>query len=245
MKRFLIALQFLTIFPVKINSAIKEKDFGASLLYFPFIGLLIGLILFLSSLLFSFLPVFPKGALILIISIVITGGIHLDGFADTCDGFSGRRSQEEILRIMRDSHIGVMGAIGIVTLLLLKFALIVSISQDFLGKSLILMVTFSKWSQGLACLVSKYVRSEGKAKFFIEYVNRKDVIIGGLFTAILFLLMAKLKGIFILALSFLFLLLFIQYVKRKIGGMTGDTIGATSEIAEVLILFFILILGIY
>ncbi len=241
MKNFLIAWQFLTIFPVQIKSEIKNKDHGASLLYFPLIGLLIGLLLASSAFISSFLPNLVRGALILIIPIIITGGIHLDGFIDTCDGFYGDRPKEKILEIMRDSRIGVMGAIGIVTLLLLKFTLIVSIPPEYLWKSLIMMVVFSRWSQGLACLVSKYARSEGKAKFFIEYAKRKDIIIGALFTLALFLLMAKLKGILIFALVFLCSLLFIQYVKRKIGGMTGDTIGATSEVAEVATLFFTLI----
>ena len=245
MKRFLIDLQFLTLLPIKIKSEIKEDDFGRSLLYFPIIGLLIGILLSLILFLFSFLPNSVLSAVILIVAITVTGGIHLDGFADTCDGFYGDKPKEKILEIMRDSRIGVMGVIGIVTLLLLKFTLIVSIPRDFLWRSLILMATFSRWSQGLACLVSKYARSEGKAKFFIEYANRKDIIAGSLFTVALFLLMAKLKGILIFALALLCLLLFIRYIKRKIGGMTGDTIGATSEIAEALILFFVLILGIY
>jgi len=241
MKRFLIALQFLTIFPVSVKSGIKNEDFGASLLYFPLIGLLIGLLLTLIAFLFSFLPPLPKGALILAISIIITGGIHLDGFADTCDGFYGSRPKEKILEIMQDSRIGAMGVIGIVSLLLLKFTLIVSIQQNFLWKSLIMMATFSRWSQGLACSISNYARKEGKAKFFIEYAKQRNVIIGALFTLVLFLLMAKLEGMLVFFLGLLFVLLFIQYIKGKIGGMTGDTIGATSEIAEVLILFFALI----
>ena len=97
MRRFLIALQFLTIFPVKIRSEIEGKDFGASLLYFPIVGLIIGLLLFFSALSLFFLPTLVKAAVILIISILISGGIHLDGFADTCDGFYGNKSVEKIL----------------------------------------------------------------------------------------------------------------------------------------------------
>ncbi len=242
---FLIALQFLTILPINITAKIGEKDFGKSLFYFPIVGALIGVILAVITFPLSFLPNMVRGVSILIISIILTGGVHLDGFADTCDGFYGSRSREEILRIMRDSRAGVMGVIGVTCLLLLKFALIISIPRDFLWKSLILMATFSRWSQGLACLVSKYARSEGKAKFFIEYARIGDIVIGGLFTLALFLSMAKVKGVLLFALGLLCALLFIQYAKRKIDGMTGDTIGATSEIIEVSILFFVFILGIY
>jgi adenosylcobinamide-GDP ribazoletransferase len=176
----------------------------------------------------------------------MTGGIHLDGFSDTCDSFYGSRTHEEILRIMRDPRTGVIGVIGVVCLLLLKFTLIVSIPQSFLWKSLILMATFSRWSQSLACFFSNYARDEGKAKLFIEYARKEDIVIGSFFTLVLFLLTISLiKTIFVFFLSFLCVFLWIHFVKRKIGGMTGDTIGATNEIAEILVLFFILISIIY
>ncbi|MFH1190715.1 MAG: adenosylcobinamide-GDP ribazoletransferase [Candidatus Omnitrophota bacterium] len=238
MRSFLIALQFLTIFPVKIKSEIKNEDFGLSLLYFPFVGLAIGLVLSSSAILFSFLPVLAKAALILTVSVIITGGIHLDGFADTCDGFYGNKPKEKILEIMRDSHIGAMGAMGLILLMLLKFSLIVNLQGVILWKVLIEMAVFSRWSQVLACGITYSARQEGKAKYFIEYLDKKILILGGIFTFTLFLLMAGLKGVFLFMLPFLCVLLFTRYIKRKIGGMTGDTIGAISEIAEVSVLFF-------
>lgn len=235
MKSFLLALQFLTIIPVKI-SGIKEEDFGKSLYYFPLIGTLIGLLLVLISLVFNFLPSSVVAVLILIASTIVTGGIHLDGFADTCDGFYGNRPKEEILRIMRDSHIGAMGVIGIVCLLLLKFTILAGLPKEILWKSLIMMIVFARWAQSLACFVSNYARQDGKAKRFVEYSDQKGVIAGGLFTLALFLLLIGLKGLVLFVISLSLMLLFINYAKRKIGGMTGDTIGATSEIAEALIL---------
>ncbi len=236
MNYFLIALQFLTIFPIKIKSEIQEKDFGASLLYFPFVGLLIGLFLASSAFLFSFLPGLVRGAFILIISIIITGGIHLDGFADVCDGFYGNRPKEKILEIMRDSRIGVMGAIGIFSLLLLKFGIIASLPDAVLWKALIEMAVFARWSQALVCSISCYARSEGKAGYFIGYARKKDVFIGSIFTLGLFLLLMQLKGVILFFLSMLSVLLFLHYIRKKIGGMTGDTIGAVSEFSEVITL---------
>ena len=241
MKGFLIALQFLTVLPVKIRSDVGEKDFGKSLLYFPVVGMLIGLLLSLTSLLSGFLSNLIAGAFILTVSVIITGGIHLDGFADTCDGFYQARSKEKILEIMRDSRIGVMGVIGIFFLLLLKFTLIVSISQEILWKSLIVMTTFGRWSQVLACHMSKYARGEGKAKNFIEYDSRKEFLIGSFLTAALCLSLMELEGVVLLVLSLGPVFLFISYLKRRIGGMTGDTIGATSEIAEIVFVFFVVI----
>jgi adenosylcobinamide-GDP ribazoletransferase len=253
MRRFLIALQFLTILPVRISAkggfasgektTIKREDFGASLLYFPIIGLLIGILLAISAFVFSFLPGLVRGAFILIISSIITGGIHLDGFADTCDGFYGNRPKEKILEIMRDSRIGVMGAIGVFSILLLKFAIIASLSDAVLWKALIEMAVFARWSQALACSTSCYARSEGKAEYFIGHTRKKDIFIGGIFTLGLFLWLMQMKGLFLFFLSMLPVFLFLRYIRKKIGGMTGDTIGAVSEIAEVSTLFFILILG--
>lgn len=238
MKRFLIALQFLTVLPIKIKSEIAEEDFGRSLLYFPVVGTLIGLVLSGVTLLLGFLPNPVVCMLILIISIVITGGIHLDGLADTCDGFYGPRPKEKILAIMRDSRAGVMGVIGIFCLLSLKFTLIVSTPKNVLWKLLILMTAFARWSQILACYTSNYAREEGKAKYFVEYDSKKELLVGGIFTVVLFLLLLKSEGVILLVLSLVPILLFINYIKRKIGGMTGDTIGAISEIAEVAVLFF-------
>ncbi len=241
MQKFLIALQFLTILPVKIKSKIKEKDFGDSLIYFPVIGALIGLVLVLTLSVFASLPHLVTVVLIMISSIIVTGGIHLDGFADTCDGFYGSRPKEQILKIMRDARIGAMGVIGIVSLLLLKFTLMASLPKNILWKLLIMMAVFSRWSQGIACYMSSYAREEGKAEYFITHSSKKGFFAGGFFVMALFMLLMQFKGLVLMFFALFPVLLFITYVKRKIGGMTGDTIGATSEIAEVGILLFALI----
>jgi len=143
---------------------------------------------------------------------------------------------------MRDSHIATMGTIGIVCLLLFKFTILTVTPKETLWKSLIMMTTFSRWTQGLACLISDYARQDGKAKYFIEYAERKAIFIGGLFTLALFSLLTNLKGLILFGTALFFIFLFISYIKRRIGGMTGDTIGATNEIAEILILFFYFLL---
>jgi len=240
-KRFLVALQFLTVLPLRIRSEVTPEDLGGSLRYFPVIGLLIGLALAGAALLSSFLPNPVAAILILIMSIVLTGGIHLDGFADTCDGFYGPRSKEKILEIMRDSRVGVMGVTGVFCLLALKCTLIASIPHNVLWKVLIMMTVFARWSQVWVCCTSNYARDEGKAKYFVEYAGKKELLVGSIFAVALFLFLMKLKGLVLLVVSLLPLLLFMNYVKRKIGGVTGDTIGAASEIAEVAVLFFGLI----
>jgi len=240
-KRFLAALQFLTILPLSVRSGIEGKDLGESLIYFPVIGLLIGALLAGAAFLFSPLPGLLKSAIIVILSTFITGGIHLDGFADTCDGFYGSRSKEKILEIMRDSRIGSMGAMGLTAILLLKFSVIATLPNDILWKALIAMAVFSRWAQVLACGAYPYARGEGKAKYFIERANGREIAIGVFFTLAVFFLLMHLMGILLFFVSAACVYFFMRYINKKIGGMTGDTIGAVNEIAEVSIL---LLLGI-
>ncbi|MFH1507553.1 MAG: adenosylcobinamide-GDP ribazoletransferase [Candidatus Omnitrophota bacterium] len=242
MKRLLIAFQFLTALPFKIRSEIKEEDYARSLVYFPIVGMTIGVTLSAISLCCGFLPVLVLGAIVLIFSAFLTGALHLDGFADTCDGFYGLKSKEEILRIMRDSRVGVIGVVGVTLLLLLKFSLIIGIPRDILWRSLITMCCFARWTQAVGCLLP-YARDKGKAGLFIKYARKEYIIIGGVFTIIVSCALFGLKGIIIFFASLIPALIFICHAKSKIGGMTGDTIGAVSEITEVSTLFSILIVG--
>ncbi|MBI5417137.1 adenosylcobinamide-GDP ribazoletransferase [Candidatus Poribacteria bacterium] len=242
MQSFFIALQFLTILPVEIKSEIRPEDFGKALIYFPIIGLLIGIFLALIFSLFNFFPGLVLSAMLLIVPIIITGGIHLDGLADTCDGLYGFKPKEKILEIMRDSHIGAMGAIGIAASLILKFSLLSAIKHEILWKLLILMPLFARWVQVLACYSSNYARNDGKAKYFMEYADKNKFIITTIFTFLIFLLLLKIKGIILFSISIIQILIFMNYIKMRIDGMTGDTIGAISEIAEIAILFLGLII---
>lgn len=242
MKQFFIALQFLTILPIKIKSEIKKEDLGRSLVYFPLVGALLGFFLVLTFLTFDFLPHLVTAVLILGASIIITGGMHLDGFADTCDGLYGFKTKARALEIMRESHIGAMGVIGIIVLLLLKFALLASIPKESMWRLLILMAVFARWAQTLACLFSSYARKEGKAKYFIEYAGKREFFIGTVFTLTAFLLLLNVKGLILFIVTLLSIILSISWIKRRIDGMTGDTIGAVNEVAEVSVLLFGLIL---
>lgn len=241
MKRFLIALQFLTIFPFNIKGRLEKEDFGRALIYFPVIGLLLGLCLAAAVFISRSLPPLAGSVLILMVWIILTGGLHLDGFADTCDGFYGNRAREDVLKIMRDSRIGTMGAVGIAMILLFKFAMLSSIRPEDLWKVLIIATVFARWSQVFACSISGYARDEGKAKYFVEYAKKADMLTGALFVLIINWSLAGMKGIVLFALLTAVIFLFIQYVKRKIGGMTGDTVGAANEIAEAAALLFGLI----
>lgn len=239
MKQFLIALQFLTILPLRIKQ-IEDKDYGKALFYFPFVGIIIGALLSLFLLFSNVLPKPVISCLILLASIVLTGAIHLDGLTDTFDGFYGGRTKEEILNIMRDKRIGAIGCIALFLILIFKYSLINSIPDNFLWKFLIVACIFSRWLQTIACSFFNYARDEGKAEKFMKFSNKKDCYLSGIFIFLIFILLAKLKGILTFVFSLLLNILFMQYVNRKIKGMTGDTIGAINEIAEISVLLFAL-----
>lgn len=241
MKAFLIALQFLTVLPVNITSKVEKESFGESLTWFPFVGALIGFLLSLGVFVFAFLPQPVIAAFILAVSIIITGGIHLDGFADTCDGLFGYSTKEKALEIMRDPHIGTFAGAGIAILLILKFSILAALPQGNMWKCLVLMAAFGRWAQVLSCFSSRYARQDGKAKYFIEYASWRQLIIGGVFAVILFILLFGINGLSLFLVSILPILAAINYIRNKIGGMTGDTIGAINEIAETSVLLFSLV----
>ncbi|MCG2702936.1 MAG: adenosylcobinamide-GDP ribazoletransferase [Candidatus Omnitrophica bacterium] len=239
MNKLLIALQFLTIFPVRIKGTLKEKDLAASLAYFPLAGLFIGILSWLVFFCLSrFLSVQSAVMIALAVSVVCSGGMHLDGLADTADGFYAGKDKEHTLSIMRDSRIGAMGVIAIVLILLLKVSLLTGLSLDAAGKVLIMMHVFSRWSMVLACYRLDYARAEGKAGAFMRYASKKEVIVSGAICVSVFLAAGGIKGIAVFLSGLVPVFGFMQLSRKKINGMSGDTLGALNEVAEVSALFF-------
>lgn len=236
MKGAQAALGFLTIIPVGTKRNFEEKDFGDALFFFPIIGLIIGFFLCLTFFVFSWLPDTVSSLMILLVSVFLTGALHIDGFADTCDGLHSGYTKEKALEVMRDSRTGVMGVIGIACLLLAKFVLFSTISRPLLCNGLILMTVFSRWTQVFVCYKSNYARKMGKAKIFIEQAKLVQVLTGGIFTFILFVFLMKLPGALIFLLAVIAVYIFRAFIIKRIGGMTGDTIGAVNEISELCVL---------
>src|SRR3990167_2862560 len=139
MTGFLLALQFLTVMPVKIKEA-SEKKMAGAMIYFPFVGLLIGITLSGINALLLNLTFSPLATNIILVVILagVTGGMHLDGLSDTADAFLSGKSRDEMLTIMRDPHIGVMGAISIISILLLKVGLLGYVSAPLKTTGMVL-----------------------------------------------------------------------------------------------------------
>ena len=169
MKKLLLALQFLTIIPIKINK-VGEREISASAAYFPFVGLLLGLFLAgLDNLLAHFeFNAMAASVIVVVFSIILTGGMHLDGLCDTFDAISSGKSRESILAIMKDPHIGAIGAISVVCVILLKIFLLAGLDTTQRPLALILMAIISRWCMVVMMPIFSYARQEGKAKILFR-----------------------------------------------------------------------------
>lgn len=238
MKEFLSALQFLTIIPIRIKS-ISEKNLAASLIYFPVVGFLISLALFIVLKLFSILGFgyITQSAVVVVALIIITGGLHLDGLADTFDAMLSRKNKDQMLNIMRDSHIGAMGVLGLISMILLKINLLFSINFSLMLISLILMCVLSRYGMVLSIFLFPYARTDGKAKVYIDGITGKIILITTIVTLFIVFLFWQFKGLLIMAIVSVFSYIFSNAMTNKIGGITGDTLGALCEINELVVLF--------
>lgn len=247
MKYFLIALQFLTRIPVKIQDKIEDGDYGYSMAWFPVVGLILGWILVLVFKLA--LSLFnPAIAVLLVITayMFLTGALHIDGLSDACDGlYGGKGDKVKTLEIMKDSRIGTIGALALVLDIGLRFALLYSLPVSRIPASLILMVVLGRWGQVLFSLNAPSARAESRGGYFSSSLTPWIFGFSSMIMLIICLFLLKLVS---LALLLLFLSLVIRlarnYFRRKIGGITGDTIGAVNEGTEILVLLWMNTAGI-
>jgi len=243
MTGLLLAIQFLTIIPLKIKN-FSEKKASFSLVYFPLIGLLIGAFLCLTGDLL-FLLRFRQlsiDAILVVLLILLTGGMHLDGLSDTFDALMSNRDKVGMLAIMRDSRAGVMGILSIICIILLKIVLLFSLPLVYQRGGLLLMCILSRWAMVLSMFYFPYARREGKAGIFIQGVNWRVILVSSAIALVSVLMIWGLKALIIFLTVAVFTLLFGRFIKGKLGGITGDTLGATDELAEVVVLLSAVIL---
>jgi len=242
MASFLLALQFLTIVPVKIKE-ISEKKIAGSAIYFPLVGLLLGLALSGIDALLLALNAPPAAVnIILVVALIgITGGIHMDGLSDTSDAFLSGKTRDEMLAIMRDPHVGVMGVLSVISVILLKIGLLSALAAQLKPVALILMCVLSRWSSVLAMTLFPYARNDGKARAFMQGMNLKIFVLSSITVLVFAFAVWRAKGLITLLIAAGCTYLIGKFSYRKIGGITGDTLGATIELTELIALFSVCI----
>jgi adenosylcobinamide-GDP ribazoletransferase len=233
MRSLLASIAFCTRIPVHV--AFDARDVGRAARWFPVVGAMLGLVsIALSRLLLPILPAIIVAVLILIVEVLVTGALHYDGLADTADGLGGGKSPEDRLRIMRDHVIGSYGATALILLVALKAATISTlISRNAYSPYLVLAPVIGRWS---IVLLSRYFPYARPSEAVSRHIGNAEVIWATVFCAFITLGAARWRGAICLAAAALAATWFGYFCRRRIDGVTGDTLGAAEEITATIVL---------
>ncbi|MBI3779239.1 MAG: adenosylcobinamide-GDP ribazoletransferase [Gammaproteobacteria bacterium] len=231
---FLIALQFLTRFPVHLPVIPDARLVGRSLLYYPLVGLVLGLVLAALNWTLGNAPGLLRAALLLAAWVLLTGALHLDGLADSADAWvGGLGDRERTLAIMKDPCCGPAAVVTLVVVLLVKFSALVQLASARNWAALVLAPVLGRIALQALFLTTPYVRPGGLGANLAQYFPRRNCAIVMLVSLIVIPLVAGSHGFWmILAVTGTMLLLRSMMI-RRIGGMTGDTAGALVTLTEV------------
>lgn len=271
MKGFLLLLSFMTRIPMpkidydeeKLGKSMKLFPLVGIVIGFILLFFSIVFSYVLNNLSFSaFLPIIIL--VVILTDLISTGALHLDGLADTFDGIFSYRSKHKMLEIMKDSRLGSNGALALILYFLIKFVLLYSLLMEDQGETVFAVLTYpvvARLCSVISCASAPYARGSGMGKTFVDNTKTSGVVIATLITvvysgAVLFYMMGSQFNYFlpldlfmksfgvnllIIAILGLFAFSFSKLIERKIGGITGDTLGALLEISSLVYLFLIIV----
>jgi len=232
-----IALQFLSSLPIRLPGMPAPEQLGRSLLFYPLVGLLFGVILWVLNIALAGAPLLLHAALLLTVWVLLSGALHLDGLADSADAWlGGFGDRERTLTIMKDPRSGPIAVVTLVLVLLLKFAALLALIEQQQGMALIIVPLIGRAALLALFLTTTYVRAGGLGQALADHLPRKTgwqvlavsaatcVVIAG-FNAVVALLLAVVVFIWLRHL-----------MVRRLGGTTGDTAGALLELLEMSVL---------
>ncbi len=231
MRSLAASLAFLTRIPIPARVGFGAEDVGKAARWFPLVGLLIGTVYVAMLRLLS--PVFPPAVvavLIVLAEALVTGALHMDALADTADGFGGGHTREDVLRIMRDHSIGSYGATALILLIALKVTAIAAIAQRPQALPyLVLAPALGRWSIVPLCRFLSYARDSNGAA---NHIGTAELVWSSLITAAAVAVATQWRGLVSWLAVALLTAWFGRFCFRKIGGITGDTLGANVQIGE-------------
>ncbi len=235
---FSSAWRLLTAIPLPGDAWTDPKR---ALRWFPVVGIILGAGALATLYLFGDLTqTWPAGAAFIAIAALslATGSLHLDGLADWADAFWNPRDRERTLAIMKDSRIGAFGVVALVLLLLGKWICLTKLFEAGSGGWLIAALAAGRAAQVALAVRHPYARAEGTGRLFVEGAATEDATIAGCIAIAAALLFAPklLPALIILAVAYAALRAFGAWCNKRIGGITGDLLGAGGELSEILIL---------
>ncbi|MBN9647857.1 adenosylcobinamide-GDP ribazoletransferase [Terrisporobacter glycolicus] len=248
MKRFIGLLQFMTRIPIKADIGFDE-EFHKSIVYFPLVGFVIGLISFsIGSLSIQIFDPFITSIIIVAGEVILTGGLHIDGLGDTFDAIYSNRDKERMLEIMKDSRLGTNSLLAILFLVLIKIGLL----NSAINSNLMCLVIFMPMISRLGVIVMLYKtvtpRKVGMGNVFIGKATKGMFITAILYTVAILVVITKflflsttlniVKLLLSIVIVMLFDYLFKNHIYKKIDGVTGDILGCTIELGELIFLLF-------
>lgn len=234
---FWIALQFLSSLPVRLPGMPEPEQLGRSLLFYPLVGLLFGALLWLLNALLLGTPPLLHAALLLTAWVLLSGGLHLDGLADSADAWlGGFGDRERTLLIMKDPRSGPIAVITLVLVLLLKFTALLTLIEQGQGVMLIIVPVLGRAALLGLFLSTPYVRAGGLGQALADHLPRRagwQVLWVGALGCVLVVGWAGVVALLVAAAVFIGLR---QMMLRRLGGCSGDTAGALLELLEMAVL---------
>ena len=236
MKAFLLAVQFLTCLPVRLRGAPQPVDWGRSALAYPLVGLFIGLLLAGLQHLLGHADPLLQAALLTATWALLTGGLHLDGLADSADAWvGGHGDRERTMTIMKDPRSGPAAVSTLALSLLLKFAALVALVKAGAWPALLLAPLLGRSALVVLLLTTPYVRPGGMGSAISAHLPRVAAVLVLLLVAAGGLLVRE-AGALALTTAVAAWVLLRWMMMRRLDGMTGDTLGAAVELTEVAVL---------
>jgi cobalamin 5'-phosphate synthase/cobalamin synthase len=235
--RFLTAVAFLTRIPIRTATCTPEA-IGRSTSLFPLVGALLGaaevLVLWTCR---RVMPPTLTAIMIVLTGILLTGALHLDGVADTADGFGGGRTRDDVLRIMRDHQIGTYGAIALIMMLLLEITAIANlVERNVAAPVLVVAPAASRWAMVLLGRRLPHARLDaGLGRALTDHVRNREVWGSTALVLAITIVATGASGIMSLALTLVVTVAVGFVCVRRIGGITGDTLGANAVLCEAII----------
>jgi len=239
MRNLRIAFGLMTTLPIKLPADWSTGDSGRASVWYPFVGLVIGALTWLTWMgTMRFLPSPVAGILTLIVWVTLTGGLHLDGLADCCDGLLASTSVERKLEIMKDPRLGAFGGIGLILVLFLKAATLSTLTPET-SFGIILSASLARWCILPAGLIP-LARPLGLGADFAAGFRRWYIFLGAIFPLGLALALGTRGAISLLA-GLVAAALVLWLAKSRINGVTGDVFGMVVEVVETVSLLVLVI----